>query len=83
MKPIKMCLLVELDPPDEKTESGLFVPNPEEKNSGKVLEVGTQLNYIKPGDRVTFHKNHGYPVNYHGKKCRLLNEAKKEVIAIL
>lgn len=83
MRVIKKNVLVEKDAPEEQTKGALIISLPKDNYTGTVIGVGETVQFVKPGDRVRFHKLSGTPIDVHGKNCIILSEKKKEIIAIL
>lgn len=86
-KPITDRLVIEPDPVEEKTASGLFIPESakEKPRKGTILAVG-QGRYVeqtgelipsfhKVGDRVIYAKNSGTEVEDGGKTYLIMRES--------
>ena len=84
IKPLADRVLIEPAPAEEKTVSGLYIPdNAKEKPmQGKVLAVGKKLDKdgkeikfdVKKGDMVLLPKYGGTEVKLDGKKLQLVRE---------
>jgi chaperonin GroES len=85
VKPIRNQILVSKKEAEEKTASGLFMPQivDEKVSSGEVVAVGsghlTSSGVVIPlevqvGDKVVFNKNMAVEINVDGKKLLLLRE---------
>ena len=92
IKPLGDKVVVQLVEAEEKTASGIFLPDSAKKKptEGKVIAVGTgrvldngQRNElsVKAGDRVLFSKYGGNEVNIDGEDYTILDE--DQVYAIL
>ena len=93
LKPLADHVVVEVVEVEEKTASGIFLPDTatkEKPQQGKVLAVGTGKYtdngiLIKPevkvGDEVIFAKYSGTPVKHEGKEYLLLNE--RDLLAVI
>ena len=92
IKPLGDKVVVQLVEAEEKTASGIFLPDSAKKKptEGKVIAVGTgrvldngQRNElsVKVGDRVLFSKYGGNEVNIEGEDYTILDE--DQVYAIL
>lgn len=92
IKPLGDKVVVQLVEAEEKTASGIFLPDSAKKKptEGKVIAVGTgrvldngQRNElsVKVGDRVLFSKYGGNEVNIDGEDYTILDE--DQVYAIL
>ncbi len=85
LKPLGDRVIVERLDSDEKTKSGLYVPDAaqEKPQEGKVVAVGPgrRLNNgkivapeVKPGDRIIFGKYSGSEITVDDKQYVFLNE---------
>ncbi len=92
IKPLADRVLIEPAPAEDKTVSGLYIPdNAKEKPmQGKVIAVGSgkytdngQLikPEVKAGDEVVFAKYSGTPVKHAGKDYLILEE--RDILAIV
>ena len=92
IKPLADRVLIEPAPAEEKTESGLYIPdNAKEKPmQGKVIAVGPGKKdengkaipmEIKVGDQVLYGKYSGTEVSVEGKEYLIVRES--DVFAIL
>lgn len=92
LKPIGERIVIELVESEEKTASGIVLPDSakEKPQEGKVVAVGSgRLTKdgervpleIKEGDRIIFSKYAGTEVKYEGKEYLVLRE--DDVLAII
>ena len=93
LKPVGSHVVVEPVVQEEKTASGIFLPDTaakEKPQQGKVIAVGTgkytdngQLIKleVKAGDEVVFAKYSGTPVKIDGKDYLVLEE--RDILAII
>lgn len=85
IKPLGIQILVEPDPTQEKTDSGIIIPEQakekEKPNRGTVMAVGEKIENIKPGDRILFGKFAGTEVVTEEKKMLIMKY--QDVFAIL
>ena len=96
LKPLADHVIVEVVEVEEKTASGIFLPDTavkEKPQQGKVLAVGrgkysdngTLGTLIKPevkvGDEVIFAKYSGTPVKHQGKDYLILSE--RDILATI
>ena len=86
MKPLGDRVLVERMDPEEKTASGIIIPDTakEAPQQGKVIAVGVGVHNkdgklvpldVKAGDRVLFSKFGGTDVQLNGKDYLILRES--------
>ena len=92
IKPLGDKVVIEVIEAEEKTASGIYLPDSAKKKpqegrviatgSGRVLDNGTRNSLtVKVGDRVLFSKYGGNEVNLDGKDYTILDE--DQVYAIL
>lgn len=93
LKPLADHVIVEVVEAEEKTASGIFLPDTavkEKPQQGKVLAVGRGKysdngTLIKPevnvGDEVIFAKYSGTPVKHQGKDFLILSE--RDILATI
>lgn len=86
IKPLDDRLLIEPLEADEKTSSGLYIPDTakEKPRMGRVIAVGTDedLNEkIKEGNKVLFAKYGGDEVEMNGREYKLLQRS--DILAII
>ncbi len=81
LKPLMDRLIVEPEELEQKTESGIIIPDTakEKPQQGKVIAVGDDVESIKEGDRVVFEKYAGNEIKLEDKKYVILKE--DEVLA--
>ncbi|WP_022670629.1 co-chaperone GroES [Hippea alviniae] len=81
LKPLMDRLIVEPEELEQKTESGIIIPDTakEKPQQGKVIAVGDDVESIKEGDRVVFEKYAGNEIKLDDKKYVILKE--DEVLA--
>jgi chaperonin GroES len=93
IKPLSDHILIETMPQEEKTESGIFLPQTVEKErpeQGKVIAVGTGKKLasgkvipldVKKGDVVLFTKYGPNEIKVNGKEYLIAKE--EDILAIL
>ena len=86
IKPLDDRVLLEAMPAEEKTSSGLIIPDTakEKPRVGVIIAVGTDedLNEkIKEGNKVLFAKYGGDEVEMNGKEYRVLQRS--DILAII
>lgn len=93
LKPLSNNVIVEVVEVEEKTASGIFLPDTavkEKPQQGKVLAVGRGKysdngTLIKPevkaGDEIIFAKYSGTPVKHQGKDYLILSE--RDILATI
>ena len=92
LKPLGDRIVIELIEAEEKTSSGIIVPDsakekPQEgkvvaAGTGRVLENGQRVDLeVKEGDRIIFSKYAGTEVKYEGNEYLILRES--DVLAII
>jgi len=93
IKPLSDHILIETMPQEEKTESGIFLPETVEKErpeQGKVIAVGTGKKLssgkvipldVKKGDVVLFTKYGPNEIKVNGKEYLIAKE--EDILAIL
>ena len=92
LKPLADHIVVELTVKEEKTSSGIYLPDTASKEkpqtgkvvavgAGKVLDNGTRVAEVKAGDEVVFAKYSGTEFKYDGKDYLILSE--RDVLAVL
>ena len=86
IKPLDDRILLEPMPAEEKTSSGLIIPDSakEKPRVGTVIAVGTDedLNEkIKEGNKVLFAKYGGDEVEMNGKEYRILQRS--DILAVV
>jgi len=92
LKPLGDGVVIERAEEGERVVGGIYIPANVDENKlaaqGTVVAVGPGLmkddgDYIpvplKPGDRVLYHKNGGFNLNFEGKNVKLIRLA--EVLA--
>ena len=82
IKPLGDRVVVEPTEQQEKTESGIILPDTaqEKPQEGKVLAVG-DCETIKKDDLVLYPKYSGTEINHKGKDVLIISE--KEVLAVV
>lgn len=81
IKPIGDRVVVEPAPAEEKTASGLYIPDTakEKPQSGTVVAVGTgkvdEPLTVKVGDQVLYGKYSGTELTYEGKEYLIMRES--------
>ncbi|MCF8319424.1 MAG: co-chaperone GroES [Sphingobacteriaceae bacterium] len=87
IKPIADRVVIEPAPAEEKTASGIYIPDTakEKPQSGTVVAVGTgkvdEPLTVKVGDTVLYGKYSGTELTYEGKEYLIMREA--DIYAIL
>ncbi len=92
LKPLGDRIVIELVEAEEKTSSGIVLPDsakekPQEGKvvavgTGRVLENGQRIDLeVKEGDRIIFSKYSGTDVKYEGNEYLILRES--DVLAII
>ena len=87
IKPIADRVVVEAAPAEEKTASGIYIPdNAKEKpQSGTVVAVGNgkpdEPLTVKVGDQVLYGKYSGTEITYEGKEYLIMRES--DIYAVL
>jgi chaperonin GroES len=92
LKPLGDRILIELIEAEEKTSSGIVIPDsakekPQEgkviaAGTGRVLENGQRIDLeVKEGDRIIFSKYAGTEVKYEGNEYLILRE--NDILAII
>ncbi|KAA0258540.1 MULTISPECIES: co-chaperone GroES [Deferribacter] len=85
IKPLQDRVLVKRIEVEEKTESGIIIPDTAREKSqegeviavgpGKVLENGTKIELtVKPGDRILFSKYAGTDIKIDGEEYLIMRE---------
>jgi chaperonin GroES len=81
LKPLADRVLVEVAPAEEKTASGLIIPDTakEKPQKGKVIAVGTgkkdEPMTVKVGDTVLYGKYAGTEITIDGKEYLIMRES--------
>ncbi|MFA5961693.1 MAG: co-chaperone GroES [Parcubacteria group bacterium] len=85
IKPLGENVLVKLLKADQKTESGIFLPeiaNTERPQEGRVLAIGTvEAMPVKKGQRVIFAKYSGTEIKVGGDACLILKA--EDILAVV
>ncbi|MXV49433.1 co-chaperone GroES [Pedobacter sp. HMF7647] len=87
IKPIADRVVVEAAPAEEKTASGLYIPDTakEKPQSGTVVAVGEGKKdeplTVKVGDQVLYGKYSGTEITYEGKEYLIMRES--DIYAVL
>ena len=87
IKPIADRVVVEAAPAEEKTASGIYIPDTakEKPQSGIVVAVGNgkvdEPMTVKVGDQVIYGKYSGTEITYEGKEYLIMKEA--DIYAVL
>ncbi|TCV13609.1 chaperonin GroES [Sphingobacterium alimentarium] len=87
IKPIGDRIVIEAAPAEEKTASGLYIPDTakEKPSQGTVVAVGSgkpeEPLTVKVGDKVLYGKYAGTEITYEGKEYLIMRES--DVYAIL
>ena len=81
IKPIADRVVVEAAPAEEKTASGIYIPDTakEKPQRGTVVAVGDGKKdeplTVKVGDQVLYGKYAGTEINYEGKEYLIMRES--------
>jgi chaperonin GroES len=87
IKPIADRVVVEAAPAEEKTASGIYIPDTakEKPQSGTVVAVGNgkpdEPLTVKVGDQVLYGKYSGTEITYEGKEYLIMRES--DIYAVL
>jgi chaperonin GroES len=87
IKPIADRVVIEAAPAEEKTASGIYIPDTakEKPQSGTVVAVGNgkkdEPMTVKVGDQVLYGKYSGTEITYEGKEYLIMKEA--DIYAVL
>ena len=87
IKPIADRVVVEAAPAEEKTASGIYIPDTakEKPQSGTVVAVGNgkvdEPMSVKVGDQVIYGKYSGTEITYEGKEYLIMKES--DIYAVL
>ena len=87
LKPLADRVIVEVAPAEEKTASGLIIPDTakEKPQKGKVVAVGTgkkdEPMTVKVGDQILYGKYSGTEISVEGKEYLIMRES--DIFAIL
>jgi len=86
IKPLDDRILLEPLPAEEKTSSGLIIPDTakEKPRVGLVIAVGTDEDLkekVKEGDKVLFAKYGGDEIEMNGKEYRILQRS--DILAVV
>ncbi len=87
IKPIGDRVVVEPAPAEEKTASGIYIPDTakEKPQSGKVVAVGSgkvdEPMTVKVGDQVLYGKYSGTEITYEGQEYLIMRES--DIYAVL
>ena len=86
VKPMDDRVLVEFVSEEEKTPSGIIIPDTakEKPRMGKVVAVGTDEDlkeHIKEGDKILFAKYGGEEIEFDGKEYKIVQRA--DILAVI
>ncbi len=87
IKPLADRVLIEAAPAEEKTASGIYIPDTakEKPQKGKVIAVGNGKKdeplTVKKGDTVLYGKYSGTEITHEGKDYLIMREA--DIFAIV
>ncbi len=87
IKPIADRVVVEAAPAEEKTASGIYIPDTakEKPQNGVVVAVGNgkvdEPMTVKVGDKVIYGKYSGTEITYEGKEYLIMKES--DIYAVL
>ena len=83
IRPLGERVLVKIDQAEEKTASGLFIPQTSQEKTqfGTVCEVGADVKTVKKGERILHDKYAGTSIKVDGEDYLIL--AVKDVLAVI
>jgi len=84
IKPLSDHILIEPIREEEKTKTGIILPETAEKEKpeqGQVVAVGEKCKEVKPGDKVIFRKYDPDPIKVEDKEYLIAKE--EQILAIL
>jgi chaperonin GroES len=87
IKPLADRVIVEVSPAEEKTASGLIIPDTakEKPQKGKIIAIGTGKKdeplTVKVGDTVLYGKYAGTEINVEGKDYLIMRES--DIFAVI
>jgi len=83
IRPLGERVLVKIDQAEEKTASGLFIPQTSQEKTqfGSVVAVGDDVKSVKKGDRILHDKYAGTSIKVDGDDYLILNL--KDVLAVI
>jgi chaperonin GroES len=87
LKPLADRVIVEVAPAEEKTASGLIIPDTakEKPQKGKVVAVGTgkkdEPMTVKVGDQILYGKYSGTEITVEGKEYLIMRES--DIFAVI
>lgn len=87
INPLADRVVIEPDAAEEKTSSGLFIPDTakEKPQRGTVVAVGPgkkdEPTTVKVGDAVLYGKYSGTEINVSGKDCLIMRES--DILAVV
>ncbi len=87
VKPLADRVIVKADPAEEKTKSGIIIPDTakEKPQRGTVLAVGPgkkdEPTTVKVGDKVLYGKYSGTELQYEGSEYLIMRES--DILAVL
>ena len=86
VKPMDDRVLVEFVGEEEKTPSGIIIPDTakEKPRMGKVVAVGTDEDlqeHVKEGDKILFAKYGGEEIEFDGKEYKIVQRS--DILAVI
>ena len=87
LKPLADRVIIEVAPAEEKTASGLIIPDTakEKPQKGKVVAVGTgkkdEPMTVKLGDQILYGKYSGTEISVEGKEYLIMRES--DIFAVI
>jgi chaperonin GroES len=87
LKPLADRVIIEVAPAEEKTASGLIIPDTakEKPQKGKVVAVGTgkkdEPMTVKVGDQILYGKYSGTEISVEGKEYLIMRES--DIFAVI
>ncbi len=81
--PLGERVLVKIDSAEEKTASGLYIPQTAQEKTqfGKVEAVGDKVANVKVGDKILHDKYAGTSIKINNDECLILKE--EDILAIV
>jgi chaperonin GroES len=72
--PLGKRVLVKLDAPKDRTDSGLYLPETAQKDfiTGVVENVGKEAENVSKGDKIMFASSVGVDIEVNGQQFRLI-----------
>lgn len=83
VKPLGERVLVKADKVEEKTASGLFIPQTSQEKTqfAMVVSVGSDVKSVKAGEKILHDKYAGTALKLDGEDYLILNQ--KDILAVI